>query len=175
MPEVAATSGGITRGPAKSLLHDKYTRKGMPLTDRQQSPITGEQSPLEPDGARNQTPSETVTARTIRLDSKPSDEQVQAESAAANTESRMQSTRAPASAGKTDKGNVTKLRGTDGELKKAVTVDVACRFGGVGRRAIEKAVKKGSLESEGEYRNRRILVQSLLKYFPPEIMRTETN
>jgi hypothetical protein len=67
-----------------------------------------------------------------------------------------------------DKRNLALLRGTDDQLKRAVTVDVARRFGGVGRRAIEKAVKKGSLESEGEGPNRRIIVQSLLKYFPPK-------
>jgi hypothetical protein len=48
------------------------------------------------------------------------------------------------------------------------TLDVASRFGGVSRRAIEKAVKKGPLQAEGERQNRRISVESLLKYFPPE-------
>jgi hypothetical protein len=66
------------------------------------------------------------------------------------------------------KRNVQILRGLDGTPKKAVTVDVACRFGGVSRRAIEKAVKKGALQAEGDPQNRRVLVDSLLKYFPPE-------
>jgi len=46
---------------------------------------------------------------------------------------------------KPDKGNVGLLRGTDGKLKRAVTLDVARRFGGVSRRAIEKAAKKDLL------------------------------
>jgi hypothetical protein len=74
----------------------------------------------------------------------------------------------PGSVHKPDKGNVGLLRGTDGKLKRAVTLDSARRFGGVSRRAIEKAAKKGSLESAGEGPNRRIVVKSLLKYFPPE-------
>ena len=74
----------------------------------------------------------------------------------------------PGSVHKPDKGNVGLLRGTDGKLKRAVTLDVARRFGGVSRRAIEKAAKKGSLEAAGEGPNRRIVVKSLLKYFPPE-------
>ena len=73
-----------------------------------------------------------------------------------------------AGVGKPDKGNLEILRGTDGQLKRAVNLDVAQRFGGVSRRAIEKAVKKGSLQAEGGRSNRRIVVQSLLKYFPPE-------
>src|SRR5205823_1114243 len=77
---------------------------------------------------------------------------------------------APAAARPPDKGNVRILRGVDGKLKSAVTLDVARRFGGVSRRAIEKAVKKESLQAEGDRQNRRILVPSLLKYFPPENM-----
>jgi hypothetical protein len=72
------------------------------------------------------------------------------------------------SAGDPDKGNGQILRGTDGKLKTAVTLDVARRFGGVSKRAIEKAVKKGSLQAEGKHQNRRISVSSLFKYFPPE-------
>ena len=67
-----------------------------------------------------------------------------------------------------DKGNEELLRGVDGDLKAHVTLDIASRCGGVGKRAIEKAVRKGSLESCGERANRRILVTSLLKYFPSE-------
>jgi hypothetical protein len=72
-----------------------------------------------------------------------------------------------ASAART-KGNTEILQGPDGELKKAVTLDLAARFGGVTKRAIGKAVKKGTLESQGERMNRRVVVSSLLKYFPPE-------
>ena len=72
-----------------------------------------------------------------------------------------------ASAART-KGNTEILQGPDGELKKAVTLDLAARFGGVSKRAISKAVKKGTLESHGERMNRRVVVSSLLKYFPPE-------
>jgi hypothetical protein len=67
-----------------------------------------------------------------------------------------------------DKGKIKILRGLDGKLKNTVTLDVASRFGGVSRRAIEKAVKKRTLLAEGDRLNRRILVHSLLKYFPPE-------
>ena len=69
--------------------------------------------------------------------------------------------------GRTAKGNLGLLR-EDGKLKRAVTLDTAARFGGVGRRAIEKALRKGPLEAEGEGQNRRVIVESLLQYFPPE-------
>jgi hypothetical protein len=74
----------------------------------------------------------------------------------------------PSSVHAPDKGNVGLLQGTDGKLKRAVTLDVASRFGGVSRRAIEKAAKKGSLKSAGEGPNRRIIVKSLMEYFPSE-------
>ena len=67
-----------------------------------------------------------------------------------------------------DKGKLDLLRNIDGKFKSVVTLYVVGKFGGVGRRAIEKAAHKGSLETEGEGPNRRVLVQSLLKYFPPE-------
>jgi hypothetical protein len=67
-----------------------------------------------------------------------------------------------------DKGNLNLLHGVDGKPKKAVTLDVASRFGGVTRRAIEKAIEKGSLAAVGTGPNRRIPVESILKYFPPE-------
>jgi hypothetical protein len=67
-----------------------------------------------------------------------------------------------------DKGNLDILRGTDGEFKRAVTLDVARRFGGVTRRAIEDAAQRGTLTTEGNRLRRRVLVDSLLKYFPPE-------
>jgi hypothetical protein len=67
-----------------------------------------------------------------------------------------------------DKGNLGILRGVNGELKRAVTLDIASRFGGVSRRAIEGAAKNGRLKSEGSRMNRRVLVDSLLQYFPPE-------
>ncbi len=71
------------------------------------------------------------------------------------------------SLGVPDKGNLDILR-KGGALKEFVTLETACRFGGVTRRAIEKAVVKGSLETVGKRQNRRISVESLLKYFPPE-------
>lgn len=54
------------------------------------------------------------------------------------------------------------------ELKRAVTLDTACRFGGVTRRAIENAANRGDLLTEGKRTRRRVLVSSLLEYFPPE-------
>jgi hypothetical protein len=66
------------------------------------------------------------------------------------------------------KGRLALLRDIDGKFKRVVTLETAARFGGRTRRAIEKAAKKGSLESEGDGPNRRIVVQSLLKYFPTE-------
>jgi hypothetical protein len=72
------------------------------------------------------------------------------------------------SAASNEKGNMAILRGTDGRMKTAVTLDVARRFGGVSKRAIERAAEKGALRSEGKRTNRRITVESLLKYFPPE-------
>jgi hypothetical protein len=69
---------------------------------------------------------------------------------------------------KSDKGNLGILLATDGKLKRAVTLDVASRFGGVTRRAIEDAARKGWLKTEGRRQQRRVLVDSLLEYFPPE-------
>jgi hypothetical protein len=66
------------------------------------------------------------------------------------------------------KGDMTILRDTNGERKRAVTLDAAKRFGGVTRRTIEAAAQKGTLQTEGKGQQRRVLVESLLKYFPPE-------
>jgi hypothetical protein len=66
-----------------------------------------------------------------------------------------------------DKRNLNILR-AGGKLNRVVTLDVARRYGGVSKRAIEKAATKGAIETEGKGPNRRILVVSLLKYFPPE-------
>jgi hypothetical protein len=73
-----------------------------------------------------------------------------------------------ASADTLDKGNLQILRGADGELKRAVTLDIARRFGGVTKRAIHHATHHGKLLTEGKGQQRRVLVDSLLKYFPPE-------
>jgi hypothetical protein len=67
-----------------------------------------------------------------------------------------------------EKGNWDLLRAAGGKLKRSVTFAVAGHFGGVTKRAIEKAAKKGALDVEGKRPNRRVLVKSLLKYFPPE-------
>ena len=67
-----------------------------------------------------------------------------------------------------EKGDLQLLAGANGERKRVVTLDTACRYGGVSKRAIQKALRKGALKSEGEGPNRRVLVQSLLDYFPPE-------
>jgi hypothetical protein len=67
-----------------------------------------------------------------------------------------------------DKGNLQILRGTDGKLKEVVTLTIASRFGGVSMRAIQKAAGKSALECRGNRTNRRVVVSSLLKYFPPE-------
>jgi hypothetical protein len=72
----------------------------------------------------------------------------------------------------TDKRSITLLRGIDGKLKDAVPIDLARRYGGVSRRAIEKAIKRGTLQARGERLNRVVSVESLLVYFPPE---TNTN
>lgn len=74
----------------------------------------------------------------------------------------------PAAEGAPDKGNLAILCGTDGKLKRAVTLDVARRFGGVSRRAIQDAARKNTLKTEGKHHQRRVLVDSLLAYFPPE-------
>lgn len=67
-----------------------------------------------------------------------------------------------------EKGNFAILQGPDGNLKRAVTLEIARRFGGVSRRAIDAAAKKGSLRTEGRRQQRRVLVASLIEYFPPE-------
>lgn len=69
--------------------------------------------------------------------------------------------------GKPDKRNLDILC-TDGKLKRAVTLDVARRFGGVSRRAIDEAAHKGLIKTEGRRQQRRVLVESLVKYFPSE-------
>jgi hypothetical protein len=69
--------------------------------------------------------------------------------------------------GKPDKHNLEILR-ANGQLKRTVTLDVARRFGGVSRRAIDQAARKGLLKTEGKGQQRRVLVDSLLKYFPSE-------
>jgi len=63
------------------------------------------------------------------------------------------------------RGNLAILQGADEKLKRAVTLDVARRFGGVSRRAIDDAANKGSLKTEGKRQQRRVLVDSLLQYF----------
>src|SRR6185503_18651215 len=67
-----------------------------------------------------------------------------------------------------DKGNLDLLRGTDGQLKRAVTLEIARRYADVSRRAIDDAAKKGTLKTEGKHQRRRVLVESLLKYSPSE-------
>lgn len=80
----------------------------------------------------------------------------------------------PAGVGKPDKHNINIISDMDGKLKRAATLDVASRFGGVSRRAIERAVKKGPLEAEGERQNRLILGRSLESTYsraiPPEVL-----
>jgi hypothetical protein len=74
----------------------------------------------------------------------------------------------PSRAGSPDKHNLAILQGTDGKRRRAVTLDIARRFGGVSRRAIDAAAHKGLLKTEGKRQQRRVLVDSLLQYFPPE-------
>jgi hypothetical protein len=52
--------------------------------------------------------------------------------------------------------------------KKWVNFDVAVRYLGITRRAVEKAAKKGSLTRAGRGPHRRISVDSLLNYSRPE-------
>jgi hypothetical protein len=70
--------------------------------------------------------------------------------------------------GKPNKGDLKILRHSNGDLKSTVTLVAAAHFGGVGRRAIQKALAKGSLGAIGARQNRRVTVESLLKYFPSE-------
>jgi hypothetical protein len=72
------------------------------------------------------------------------------------------------SAAKPDRRNLEILQATDGKRKTAVTLDVARRFGGVSRRAIQAAIRNDSLKASGKRLQRRVLVESLLEYFPPE-------
>ena len=68
----------------------------------------------------------------------------------------------------TDKGNMAILRAGNGQLKMAVTVQTASKFGGVTIRSIERAITRGTLKAAGSTGNRRIKVASLLECFPPE-------
>jgi hypothetical protein len=61
-----------------------------------------------------------------------------------------------------DRGNFALLKG-----KAHVNFAVAGRYLGIGRRAVEKAAKKGSLTAMGRGQGRRITVISLTKYLPP--------
>jgi len=72
-----------------------------------------------------------------------------------------------------DKGNLDILRGTDGEFKRAVTIDAA-------RRLVASAGAPSKRQSKKEHSglkecDRRILVETLIEYFPPEKMRTDSN
>jgi hypothetical protein len=67
-----------------------------------------------------------------------------------------------------DKGNSALLRRDDGQLKQAVNFQFAARFGGVSVRAIQDAAKRGKLATEGARHHRKVRVDSLLQYFPPE-------
>jgi hypothetical protein len=69
---------------------------------------------------------------------------------------------------KPKKCDLSLLLDATGILKRVVTPVQASAYGLVGMRAIQKAIKKGSLETEGKGPNRRIIVQSLLAYYPPE-------
>jgi hypothetical protein len=66
------------------------------------------------------------------------------------------------------KGDLSLLHDVHGQLMKYVRLDVASRFGGVTMRAIQKAASKGSLSTRGTGRNRKVLVDSLIKYFADE-------
>jgi hypothetical protein len=60
------------------------------------------------------------------------------------------------------------LHDPDGKLKELVTMRTAAKFGGVGLRAIQKALSKKTLRATGRGQNRRVDVDSLLHYFPAE-------
>lgn len=60
----------------------------------------------------------------------------------------------------------TLLIAPDGQPKRIVTLNTAAKYGGVGVRAIQKAIQDRKLECEGKGRNRRVVVSSLLKYYP---------
>ena len=63
-----------------------------------------------------------------------------------------------------DEGDFSLLKG-----KQYVNLDIAGRYLGIGRRAVQKAVRKGSLTASGRGPSRRITVESLLKYLSPSI------
>jgi hypothetical protein len=97
-----------------------------------------------------QTPDAEPTARTgvPATNTLDPEAMAQSEQGAATTENR--------------KGDAELLRGKD-----RVTIEIACQYLGITRRAVEKAIQKDKLESDGEYQNRRILTASLLRYLPP--------
>ena len=66
------------------------------------------------------------------------------------------------------KGNLAILRGPDGNLKRAVTLETARRFAGVSRRAIDEAARRRILKTEGTHTHRKVIVASLLEYCPSE-------
>jgi hypothetical protein len=67
-----------------------------------------------------------------------------------------------------DKGKVELLFDRDGRRKRAVSVQVAMRYGGVSLRQLYDIFKKGRIATEGKAQQRKVLVKSLLAYFPPE-------
>jgi len=61
-----------------------------------------------------------------------------------------------------DKGNFALLRG-----RTKVTLATAGLYLGIGRRAVEQAIKKNKLDATGARMNRRVTVDSLIGYCPP--------
>ena len=57
---------------------------------------------------------------------------------------------------------------TGGKLKAAVSLQTAAKFSGVSKRAIEQAASKGRLKTKGKGTQRKVTVESLLEYSPPE-------
>jgi len=70
--------------------------------------------------------------------------------------------RGAAASPESDQGDFALLKG-----KQYVNFDIARRYLGIGRRAVEKAVAKGSLTAIGCGQGRRITVDSLRLYLPP--------
>jgi len=64
------------------------------------------------------------------------------------------------------KGDTSTLRKQDGSLMDSVNFSQAQRYLGITARQRQKLMRKGSLRVLGDGRNRRIAVQSLLKYLP---------
>ena len=60
------------------------------------------------------------------------------------------------------------LHDKDGKLPETVSLRKACEYARVTKRRIEQTIADGKVKAVGGHGHRRILVASLIRYYPPE-------